>query len=375
MTGASNIGKAGVATIAFRLGQAMDERKVQISYLAQRGMPDAKYIQMIEDKGGKIYFMDKDNRKHKYLRILQTMQWVLSVCRQDTYDAIHINTDTAYLAAVYIFLAKKAGIRKVIVHCHSTMVDENHKILRAIKITAHKLCCRYVQNHSDLKLACSNSAARWLFGKCPVTIIPNGFDVDKFAFDEQKRNEYRKALDIMDKLVICSVARLAYQKNPIFTIDIYREILKKEKNCVLLLIGDGELRNEVEEYLAKNYLNAQQVVLLGNRNDIPELLSASDVFVLPSRFEGLGIVYLEAQASGMPVFASDMVPKEAFATNLIHKIPLSETPKHWAKKIVEHLSDERLDERESIKARNFDITRAAQMLQEKYMELNLKGTD
>ena len=142
---------------------------------------------------------------------------------------------------------------------------------------------------------------------------------------------------------------------------------------MLLFIGEGELRKEIENYVSDTGLSFEQVVLLGNRNDIPELLSASDVFLLPSRFEGLGIVYMEAQASGMPVFASDQVPDETFVTNLIHKINLTDSTEQWAMKIMEHRHDDRKEVREEIKKKKYDIHAAAMMLQKKYMEL--RGTD
>lgn len=367
MTGASNIGKAGVATIAFRLGQAMDEKQVQVSYLAQRGVPDEKYIKLAEDKGGQIYSMG-NNRGNKIRRMLNVIQWMESVFKENSFDIIHINTDTAYLAAVYLWQAKKAGIPKIAVHCHSTMVDENNAFIRKIKIVLHKLCCQYVRGNADLKFACSTNAARWLFGNDEVTVIPNGFEVDRFAFNQRKREEYRRQLNIENKFVICSVGRLAYPKNPLFTIDIYKEILKQEENSVLLFVGEGELRSEIETYMEESHLDSQQVILLGNRNDIPELLSASDIFLLPSRFEGLGIVYMEAQASGMPVFASDQVPDEAFITDLIHRVSLHELSEHWADEIMKYRNASRKDERIKIKKKGFDVHVASKMLQEAYLK-------
>ena len=249
------------------------------------------------------------------------------------------------------------------------MVDENNKFRRKIKIILHKLCCGYVTKNANLKLACSSNASRWLFGDDSATIIPNGFDIDRFAFSERNREEYRRTLGLKNKFVICSVGRLAYQKNPLFTIDIYKEILKKEKNSVLLFIGEGELRSEIERYVAESHLDSQQVILLGNRNDIPELLAASDVFLLPSRFEGLGIVYMEAQASGMPVFASDQVPDEAFITDLIHRIPLGNSAKQWADEIIKYKDIPRKDERERIKKKGFDVRVASRMLQQAYLNM------
>ena len=152
------------------------------------------------------------------------------------------------------------------------------------------------------------------------------------------------------------------------SIDIFREILKKERNSILLFIGDGELRGKIERYIESNGLG-KKVLLLGNREDISGLLSASDVFLLPSRFEGLGIVYIEAQASGMPVFASDKVPQEAFITDSMFRNSLDDSAELWAQAILQHKNDVRKSQEEMVKIKKYDIYSAAKLLQSKYIWL------
>lgn len=366
MTGASNIGKAGVATIAFNLGQHMDSAKVNINYLAQHGLSDEKYRRMIENKGGKIYVMDSIS-ENKVIKMIKTVEWIGAIAKKEPFDAVHINSDTAYLAAAYTWIFKRAGISKIIIHSHSTMVDDNNKVRRIIKIFIHKICKIYVKKNAQVKLACSEHAAKWMFDKEQVTIIPNGIDVDRFKFNQKKRNEYRKNMNLENRFVICSVGRLAYQKNTFFTMDIFKEILHMDGNSVLLFVGDGELRLSAEKYAEVNGLN-EKIFFLGNREDISEILSVSDVFLLPSRFEGLGIVYIEAQVAGMPVFASDHVPSEAFITDTIFKVSLNDSPQHWAKTIFEHKNDERKDQSMKVKSQNYDIHTAALLLQNKYID-------
>ena len=133
MTGVSNIGKAGVATIAFRLGQAMDSEKISLGYLAQRGISDVKYIDLIEDGGGRVHIMPPV-RGNKFVKLIKTIRWVSLTAKENTYDIVHINADTAYLAAIYMKIFQRNGMTKMIVHSHSTMVDENNRMLRSIKI-------------------------------------------------------------------------------------------------------------------------------------------------------------------------------------------------------------------------------------------------
>lgn len=367
MTGVSNIGKAGVATIAFRLGQAMDSEKISLGYLAQRGISDVKYIDLIEDGGGRVHIMPPV-KGNKLVKLIKTIQWVSLTAKENTYDIVHINADTAYLAAIYMKIFQSNGMTKMIVHSHSTMVDENNKVLRSIKIFLHCLCKRYIRKNAHLKLACSSMAAKWMFDKDQVTVVPNGIDCKQFEFDSVKRDEYRKEMKLGGKFVICCVGRLAYPKNSFFTIDIFREILKEERNSILLFIGDGELRGEIERYIESNGLG-KKVLLLGNREDISGLLSASDVFLLPSRFEGLGIVYIEAQASGMPVFASDKVPQEAFITDSMFRNSLNDSAELWAQAILQHKNDVRKSQEEMVKIKKYDIYSAAKLLQSKYIWL------
>lgn len=367
MTGASNIGKAGVATIAFNLGQAMDEKKIAVSYLAQHGVSDERFKRLIELKGGKIYVMPEASRG-SVSNIFRMIQWIGEIAKNETFDLVHINADTAYLVAIYLWIFKRAGLKKFAVHSHSIMVDENREIIRNIKVVLHKLCRSYVIKNSDLNLACSFEAAKWMFKEDNATIIPNGIDIDHFRFNLEARKKYRNQMHLDGQFVVICVGRLAYQKNVFFTVDIFNEILKKNPNSRLIFVGDGDLRKDLECYIIQNNLK-NQVTLLGNRKDIPELLSASDTFLLPSRFEGLGIVYIEAQASGIPTFASDQVPNEAFLTDLMYTGKLDDSPCKWAEMILAHRNATRKNRCEQIKEKKYDIHVAAKLLEECYIDV------
>ncbi len=373
MTGASNIGQAGVATIAYRLGQNISTSKIKIGYLAQNGLSDVRYKNVIEEKGNHVYIMENTTSRGGVARFRQLTTWIRKIICVEEYDAIHINSDTAYLAAAYIWIAngakeKKRKDLKIIVHSHSTMVDEDNYMKRMVKTFFHKICIHYVNKNTDMCFACSSMAAEWMFGKRETTTIPNGLDSEKFCYSVDAENRIRDELELKDNFVICSVGRLAYQKNPFFTIDIFREILNIRPNSKLLLVGDGPLRESIREYIDENNLT-ETVLLLGNRVDIPDILSASNAFLLPSRFEGLGIVYIEAQLSGIPVFASDAVPNEAFITPVIYRCSLNSNANEWADVIMEHANDERMDTRQMIMDAGYDIKNASALLQQMYFSL------
>lgn len=367
MTGVSNIGTAGVATIAYNLGQALDNREVKIGYLAQHGLTDEKYKKLIEDRGNKIYIMDC-NSEGKLYKTKAIFDWVYRILTKERYDAIHINTDTAYLAAAYLWIAKRARTKYIIVHSHSRMVDDERDLPRKVKIFLHKMCSPYVQKNADVCLACSSQAGKWLFGNRKFTVIPNGIDIDKFTYNERVRLEYRQKMGLDGKFVIVTVGRLAYSKKPCFTVDIFTEIVKKFPESRLLFVGDGPLRQEVQEHVESKKMK-EKIQLLGNRDDVSQLLSTADVFLLPSLFEGFGIAYIEAQASGMPVFASDQVPNEAFVTDLIHRCSLHDSAVEWANQIVQHRSDARLEYVKEIMEDRYDINWASKVLESEYLKL------
>lgn len=367
VTGASNIGKAGVATILYNWGQNFDRDSVVYDYLAQRGLPDKEFQDNIALQGGQI-FVPNLPKSNKIKKMLNIIGWIEKVLKENKCDVFHINSDSAYLAAIYIAIAKRAKIKHIIVHSHSTMIDDLNKITRSIKIAMHYICRGYVRKNAEVKLACSKDAGKWMFASDTSVTIPNGIALDKFEYDEQYRNEQRKELGIEDKFAVGCVGRLSYTKNHLFSIKIFQEILKQKPDSVFLIIGEGEERHIIEQYVRENNLTGK-VILLGNRFDVNKLLSCIDVFLLPSRFEGLGIVYIEAQASGMPVFASDVIPEEAFVTDLMHKHSLNETPKQWADDIISCADAKRKNVIGEIEKAGYSIRASAQLLQSVYMKI------
>lgn len=327
VTGASNIGKAGVATIVYKWGQCFDSNRIVYDYLMQSGLPEKEYIDAIRKKGGKIY--TRPNKSKNYLKIIV---WIKNIINNNDYEILHINADTSYLAAAYILAAKWAGISNIYVHSHCTNVDERDFIRRSIKTIFHYIFRPYVCRNSKCYLACSDLAADWMFGeknkyKKPSLVIPNGIEVDEYLFDIDQRKFLRKELGLQNKFVIGNIGRLSYQKNQNFLIDVFYEFHRINPKSILVIVGDGELKARLKEKVNKAGLN-NNVLFLGFRNDIPKLLSAFDCLVMPSRFEGLPVTMVEAQWSSLPCVVSAAISTQAkFSENVIfvkgHNI------KHW----------------------------------------------
>lgn len=334
VTGAANIGKAGVATIVFKWGQHFDSNKLVYDYLMQSGLPEQKYIDAINSKGGKIYTIN--NRKKGPFSIIN---WITKIVRDGEYKTIHINSDSAYIAAAYIYAAKRGGIKNIYVHSHCTQIDDNRALVRTIKVILHKLCMPYVKKNSKMYLACSEVAGEWMFGKDigrspKYKIIYNGVEADRYAFNESVRMKYRKELGIDDYVVIGNIGRFSFQKNHDFLIDIFSAIKNGDSKYKLLLVGTGELEESIRAKVRALGLD-NDVLFLGQRGDVPELLSAMDVFVMPSRFEGLPVTMVEAQMSSLPCVVSDNITREAKFIEAVSFLHLDMIPV-WETKIEEY---------------------------------------
>ena len=170
--------------------------------------------------------------------------------------------------------------------------------------------------------------------KTKATIIKNAIDVDKYIFSSQEREKVRRQLEFNDQEIILFVGRLDPQKNPLFLIDIFREIKVKKQDSMLVIVGEGYLKDEITAKIVE-YKLENDVKILGTRNDVNELLQAADIFVLPSRFEGLGIALVESQAAGLPTFTTkDVVPDDVKITDLLEFVPVNASAKEWATRIL-----------------------------------------
>ncbi len=253
-----------------------------------------------------------------------------------SYDAVYVNISTA-LAFPLLKAAYDCSV-EVIVHSHSSGYDCENPLKRRIFNFLHYMCKGLVCKYADHFFACSDKAAEWMFNKSinknkNYKIIYNAIDTAKYNFNPTLRDETRKELCIDDGFVIGSVGNICYQKNHTFLIDVFYELLKKEPNSYLVIIGDGVLMPQIKQKIAKYNID-DRVKLLGRVDTSKGYMNAFDVFALPSNFEGLGIVYIEAQHTKVPCVASDKVPEIAKISNMFSFVPL-QTQK-WVNEILDY---------------------------------------
>ena len=222
----------------------------------------------------------------------------------------------------------------------------------------------------SFSFACSEKAGRWLFGDCSadageVTVIKNAIDFQRFAHNQMVAKEIRRELNLENAFVVGHVGRLTYQKNHRFLIDIFEEIKQTEQSAKLLLVGDGELRKEIEAYAAEKKL-LDSIVFTGAVSDPERYYLAFDVLVFPSYFEGLGMAVIEAQVSAVPCIASEAVPEEACISNGCCFLKLSDEAKVWADTAV---AMRRLNVLLSDEAEEYNLEKKADVLQHMYIEL------
>lgn len=266
---------------------------------------------------------------------------------------------------IYLDEARKAG-RITIAHCHN---NSHGKGIKGLIRYIWQLPLRYA---ADYNFACSNDSGISQFGKKgKFEVVKNGIQTEKYTWDPTVRRRVREIMGLQDSFVVGNVARFVEQKNHKYLVSVFSEIKKRKPNAKLLLVGQGSLEDEVRKQLQELSL-LDDAVFTGIRSDVNELMQAMDVFVLTSYFEGLGIVNIEAQAAGLPCFASaKVIAPEVKLTELMHFISLEESPDHWAEYILSHAIavEERQNQRQAIIDAGFDIRTTAEQLNNFYLEV------
>jgi glycosyltransferase involved in cell wall biosynthesis len=362
--------RSGVSSVIMNLYRNIDRRKIQFDFLINFNDRLPNYEEEVSDLGGKIYRVTSPSLKN----ILTFVSEVNNFFKSNiTYDIIHSHTPT--LNVFFFPIAKRHNIINCIAHSHNSKYSD-----RKMNVLRNYLMLLPTNQISNVRLACSRKAGSFLFGeksleKGLVKIVNNAVDCEKFRFNKKVRIKLRDELNLNDKFVVGHVGRFSEQKNHIFLINIFREIHLKRKNAVLLLIGDGELKVKIQEQV--NYLGLKEhVKFLGTRSDIHEVMQSMDVFVMPSLFEGLPVVGVEAQAAGLPCFFSDVVTDELAVTSNISYISLEDSANSWANIIINNSSSIiRKDTYSEIQMAGFDIKCEVKKLEELYLNLSNETKD
>ena len=350
--------------------KAIDKKKVQFDFLVHHSTPRLPYETEIEEMGGKVYREYFDYSEKKSYNYISPKQFFKN---HPEIKGIHYNVNKFTPVYRYIEAAKKIGIPIRVIHSHNSG-NMNKSSIKA-KVYNVYVKSRLRWTSTDL-IACSKLAGRWNFGRMNFEVINNSIDVEKYKYNKIMRNIIREKYNLQGKFVVGFIGRLQYQKNPEFTVKIYKELKKKKPNSVLVILGDGELYQQV--LLSLKQQNLKDVYMLGRVDNVEDWLQAFDCFLFPSRFEGLGIALVEAQATGLQCYTSkDVVPREVNITEKVEFISLADPPAEWARRILERPLSERKDMSDKIINAGYDFislgNTMTKIYEKDYMKNNKKG--
>lgn len=346
------MGRGGLETLLMNCLRHIDREQIQFDFLVHREFR-GDYDDEIEALGGKIYRLPRLNPANPgYFRALETF-----FRSHPEYRIVHCHLDC--MSALPLSVAKKCGVPVRIAHSHNANQDTNWKYF------LKRFYMKKIPAAATHFFACSQEAGEWMFPGQSVTVVKNGIETDRFCFSSNTRSAVRTELGIQNQLVIGHTGRYMPQKNHTFLLDVFAQIREKNPNALLLLIGEGPMEHEIRQKATALDL-IDSVRFLGIRKDIDRMLQAMDVFVMPSLYEGLSLASVEAQASGLPCYFSDTVPRECKLTDTVTFLPLSASPAQWAEEILKADISSRKSGHEAVREAGFDIQNTADFLQDFY---------
>lgn len=355
------LGTGGTESLIMNWYRNIDRSVIQFDFLVRS--KDKNYVQEIEELGGRIFYTSSFP-KHFFDNYRETKK----ILERKEWDVIHVHAN----AAIYMLplkLSRKLGYSCRIMHSHSVHAQNS------ALFPLHAYNRNRISKYTTCRLACSEAAGKWMYGEHCFTVIHNAVATDKFVFDSSVRCAIRKEYGIEDKIVIGHVGRFSNPKNHVFLLDIFEEIKKQQKDSVLMLVGDGELRTTIEQK-TKDLGLSDSVLFMGRRNDVGRLMSAMDIFVLPSLYEGLPVVCVESCANGLcAIISEEAYTKETEDLPNVRALSLGKTAKEWADYILQNCNNTiRLPGaiRQS-DADRYDITRVVSELQDIYLNVQEEG--
>lgn len=360
------LGANGIDTLFYNLSSVWDYTNFEITYFIA---VDQNNKQVWEDRVAengcrviKLHDLDKGRLIYWPITLYKALK------KYGPFDAIHVNMDM--LNGLNLVAARIANVQNRICHSHISasqrIVGNGKSILSAIYYKVMKFL---IQMNSTARIGCSEEAMRYLYGgkwnKCSNSyVVNNGILLEKYT-ERNSREEKLNELGLSsNENYILTVGRISAVKNPDFILNIMLEFRKRGKAYKLLWCGSGDLEDVVKNKIIENNLQ-DTVILLGNRNDIPQIIRCASVFILPSKFEGLGVVLIEAQAAGVATIASNMVPNQVDC-GLCQFLSICEGVSIWCDAIEQKLSSNSLNCPDMEKLSRYDIRNMKEKLQSLY---------
>ena len=360
--------KGGLTQYVLQNWKFIDKSRFQFDFATMS--KSLSFAEELEREGCKIFYISCYAEENEERFIKEFKQILLG----GNYDVVHLHTKQ-WKSFNVEKIAREVGIKKIIVHAHNTGIDAVDLSLRAKEIELHNQMLDLLSEDIATDFwACSKMAADFLFSdkisQEKVKIMYNAIDLERFRYNIHVRQEIRNKLKIdNNKFVIGHVGRFAYQKNHEFLVDVFSSISKQEENAILLLVGEGELEDEIHKKVDELGIR-DKIIFMGRCDNVQDLLQAMDIFVLPSKFEGLPIAAVEAQAAGLKCLCSDTITKEVQLTPKLELLPL--ISERWAELILKYANENKeYDGRECIKLEMYDIRKQIKLIEKEYSGGNL----
>lgn len=346
----------GIENYVMNYYRHIDREKIQFDFITHTNL-ECSFKEEIISMGGRIYELP--------VFTLRSLPNILSIIddfflkHKDEYKIIHCHMANA--ACFYFWKAKKYGIENCILHSHQSSAAD--KFIHRLR--NYPLLCIGVYL-STCKVACSNLAGKFLFKGSEFKVIKNAIEYDRFSFDLEIRKKIREKYNIDEKLVVGHIGRFCAQKNQEFLVNVFADLCKKNKNSVLIMVGNGENREYIKHLVSITNIS-DKVIFVDTCNNVNEFYQAFDVFVLPSLYEGLPVVGVEAQASGLPCLFSDRISDEVLISRNSKMLSLNIGYQEWSKNIL-LLDLVRQDNNSLIKSSGYNIYDELNVLESLYLQ-------
>lgn len=351
--------RGGSQAMIMNIYRNINQDKVQFDFIIDR-TEHMDFEEEIKSLGGKIFIMPTF-KGYNIVKVLE--EWKRFFIQHPEYKILHSHVRS--YASIYLPLAKKYGL-KTIVHSHST---SNGSGLQAVVKRILQYPIRY---QADYFLGCSKKAGEWLFGKKVVKssryhVLINGIDIEKFQYNIDAKQKLCKEFGIEDEFIFGHVGRFHESKNHGFLLELYKMLKEDFTNSKLVLVGDGELRESIEDRIRELELE-KDVILTGAREDVEDFYSLFDCLLFPSKWEGLPVTVIEAQAAGLPCFVSDTVTQDIKFSEQVIYLPIVNGVSIWRNMI----NDTAFDRKEVLQRSNsidFDINTTTEWMTDFYKRI------
>lgn len=314
---------SGIASVVMNYVRFMDMNDMQIDILS-RNEPEAELIDELRKKN--IHYYKIPYRNSNPLRYMLELQHIAK-----NYDVMHVNANSA-TASVELLAGRLAGVKTRIAHNHNSTCE--HQVI-------HRLLLPLFKSLYTQAVACSKKAGDWIFGANNYVILNNGMDIERYQFSEKSRHKIRGLYNISENMVVIGhVSKMYKSKNYQFLVALFEQYYANHPDSILFLVGDGEIKKEIEEDVTNRGLN-ECVIFAGMQKNTQEYLSAMDVFVFPSLWEGLPLAMIEAQASGIYCLASDCIDSEVNVSGEVYMLPINQGVQPWINQLEQRDSYDR----------------------------------